>query len=300
MADALVDELRQSLEERRPWFDGLQGALADRRWTTLAKQVGIDRSSYRTARVVTRDPAPDGVLAGQVRLPTVGGERAVMVEVLGPQMARPYVDLGLSPAGEVQAGSASCTGRLNRALRLLARDPLAVAVLESVLWVVHVLQPEAADYDVSYSDPEIPFSIFVGVPDVEVLHGDLRLAEGVLHECLHLQLSLVEDVMPLVTDRAERHFSPWQQTMRPAQGVLHGVYVFALLGDFHRRLAASGTYSTSEIAYMRKRVATCAGEVASATKTLVMGTSLTARGRELVDLLGTTSSASWGTPETRA
>jgi hypothetical protein len=37
------------------------------------------------------------------------------------------------------------------------------------------------DYDVSYSDPRLPFSIFVGINSGDQANGKLRLAEGISH-----------------------------------------------------------------------------------------------------------------------
>ncbi|MEE8585492.1 MAG: HEXXH motif-containing putative peptide modification protein, partial [Acidobacteriota bacterium] len=63
--------------------------------------------------------------------------------------------------------------------------------------------------------------------------GALRVAESVIHETMHLQLSLVERVLPLVRDDAVKELaSPWKEEKRHPRGILHGLYVFALIYRF--------------------------------------------------------------------
>ena len=53
-----------------------------------------------------------------------------------------------------------------------------------------------------------------------------------MHEALHLQLSLVERVLPMVVSNpggeSEQVFSPWAGDGRSVRGLLHGVYVFGI------------------------------------------------------------------------
>lgn len=49
---------------------------------------------------------------------------------------------------------------------------------------------------------------------------------------MHLLLSLVENVVPLVAGSSELRHSPWQRCPRPARGILHGLFVFASIRAF--------------------------------------------------------------------
>ncbi len=49
---------------------------------------------------------------------------------------------------------------------------------------------------------------------------------------MHLQLTLVEAVVPLVIPSERTYFSPWRNEYRPAQGVLHALYVFKVIDAF--------------------------------------------------------------------
>lgn len=93
---------------------------------------------------------------------------------------------------------------------------------------IHVLRAPR-DHDVSHSTPAIPFSAFVSVPRVDERDAALRLAESLVHEAMHLQLTLVDRTDALVIDRRRRAYSPWKEDSRPLEGLLHGLYVFAVI-----------------------------------------------------------------------
>ena len=83
----------------------------------------------------------------------------------------------------------------------------------------------------SHSEPTIPFSIFVSAPRPAEKDPVIRLAESLIHEAMHLQLTLVENVLPLVSTEGQG-YSPWQGRPRPARGLLHGLYVFTVILHF--------------------------------------------------------------------
>jgi HEXXH motif-containing protein len=153
-----------------------------------------------------------------------------------------------------------------------------------VLVVVHVTRPKRSEYDESYSDPHLPFSIFLGIDGAEQANGDLRLAEGILHECMHLQLTLMEEIVPMVSNGNERHYSPWQATMRPSQGILHGLYVFRVIQDFHRALLENGSLTPREQSYLTRRIDSIEEEIA-AVGDLAASRDLTETGRWLAAAL---------------
>ncbi len=115
-------------------------------------------------------------------------------------------------------------------------------------------------------------------------NGDLRLAEGILHECMHLQLTLVEATVPMVSSADERYHSPWRGTMRPSQGVLHGLYVFRVIQDFQRALLDNGSVTAGERAYLARRIDTIEMEV-GALGDFAGSRDLTVTGRRLAAML---------------
>ena len=144
---------------------------------------------------------------------------------------------------------------------------------------LHVLLPPAPDVDVSCSDPSLPHSIFVSCPPDTKEDRVERLAENLVHEALHLQLSLVEGLEPLVSEipREELLFSPWRGERRTVRGLLHAVYVFGNLRFFWGKIASSRPGSAS---FARARIETIDSEMAAASH-LLESRSLTPTGRRL-------------------
>jgi len=144
---------------------------------------------------------------------------------------------------------------------------------------VHVLLPPTQGVDVSCSEPSHPFSIFVSCPPVTEEDRVERLAENVAHEALHLQLSLVERLDPLVGEipREEPVYSPWRGEGRTVRGLLHAVYVFGNLRFFWGRVASIHPRSAS---FARVRIETIDREMIAASH-LLESPSLTPAGRRL-------------------
>ncbi len=82
--------------------------------------------------------------------------------------------------------------------------------------------------------PRWPYRIFISIPARSRVQ-DLRVAEAVVHEAMHLILTNFERVSPLVSDERTLK-SPWRSELRPAAGVLHGIYVFCCISRFFRHL----------------------------------------------------------------
>ena len=142
---------------------------------------------------------------------------------------------------------------IRRAENLIQLVPsLAQEVLRLVdsLFILDIPDP---CYDQSHSEPAYPGMVLVSLPPSDEV-GALRLAEGIVHEAMHLNLSESEQRVPLVAGEA-RLYSPWRQGERSASGVLHGAYVFACVRRFLKivspslddRLARHATKRQNEI-----------------------------------------------------
>ena len=92
----------------------------------------------------------------------------------------------------------------------------------------------------SFSSSALPGVIFIGTHNCEgTLYPFDLLAEACLHEHLHNRLYLLDESVPL-TNPAEpprTYYSPWKQTERPVDGLLHAIYVFANLAWFWREIS---------------------------------------------------------------
>src|SRR5262249_23561992 len=127
-------------------------------------------------------------------------------------------------------GLPNAVGPLRDAVALLALLPGVGDLVASLVKVVHILRADAG-YDISHSDPALPFTVFLSVPAADEPARIPRLAESLLHESLHLQLTLLEAAVVLVSAAAEEGYSPWQRRLRPLGGLLHGLYVFAGISE---------------------------------------------------------------------
>ena len=141
---------------------------------------------------------------------------------------------------------------LQESLEILAAIPTVYATVSRLVACLHILQPEDDDFDISYSLPNIPFSIFASVPSNRMDNDILRVAEAILHEAMHLQLTLIEQCEPMIINTDEKYFSPWKNEQRHPRGVLHAIYVFCVIKQFFELLIKEDI-STSSIRYLNKR-----------------------------------------------
>ena len=130
------------------------------------------------------------------------------------------------------------SGLFAEAAKAIAWAPGLAAIVATRVAAVHLLHAEPG-YDVSHSEPHWGDRIFVSVPDRRGEVGALRLAEGIIHEALHLHLTEFEAITPLVRDQTGRMASPWRQEPRSFGGVLHGVFVFVGLKAYFDAVTAA-------------------------------------------------------------
>jgi HEXXH motif-containing protein len=277
MTSSLKDRARSALGARAArWYDGLAADLAEWCWSDLAG-IGLNPDSYGSTRVLRTDPSAPrcGCLSSNV-----GWGRPLLIESFDETMSSQYGPIGLRPPAapfDMRAFEES----LARAVAQLDRVASVGVTVRALVWSVVPVDVEGPEYDTSYSDPDVPLSIFIGAHAPASQVPSLRLAEGVLHEAMHLQLSLIEDVVPLIQGSSDWRHSPWQGRPRPTQGLLHGLYVFRVVQDFLCSAISSGDLEPVEVNYAEKRVRQISEEC---TELAAMPTSadLTPDGRRLV------------------
>ena len=184
------------------------------------------------------------------------------------------------------------TAQLARsAARLIAQAPSLEATAFSAVQNIHLLTADPG-YDISHSEPRWRTSIFVSRPDRINHVGELRFAECIIHEAMHLHLTNNEESTPLVQAFDRLMTSPWRTEPRPLQGVLHGLFVFTCLTVFFRTLSKSLVMDASGRSHTAQRLAEIGSEIAGLNIT-ALAAGLTPRGaafaREWWLLAGKTS-----------
>lgn len=211
------------------------------------KNLGFKPTNYGTHRWLERDPTVERIDFAKIGL---GNSFECAIEDL-PKVSRAHYE---------QAGLCFASGFpteieldvFQSALSLIASVPSLHTTVALYLRSIHVLKAPATDYDISHSDPCVPFSIFTSVPLVR-RNDRLRLAESIIHECMHLQLTLAERTMPFASSPEIRLFSPWRQDIRPITGLLHGLYVFTVVHEFYNLLCINRTLSKEESIFVHRR-----------------------------------------------
>ncbi len=155
-----------------------------------------------------------------------------------------YGEHGLSPLGVDALTAVDAQNKLIAALELLGQADEPLKTVARLVNSIQVLSSDDEEIDVSFSHPELFSTIFVSVCKDRTPVSSIRVAESILHESMHLKLTLIEHFVPFVKpDTGNRYFSPWREEPRPARGVLHGLFVFRAIFDFFGTL--NGQTSTS-------------------------------------------------------
>lgn len=229
-----------------PWLPGLAAGLAERSWSDLYRDTGLTPSEYGTERVMARDRnAPRKIVSViSSALSDRDCGQGFQIEVLDRDTASPYEESGVKFYSEDEIKGENMAERIVEAVNILKSIPTLFRTVGDLVRSIHLIDAGDGDYDVSFSEPNIPFSIFVSVPRSYSQYGALRIAEAILHEAMHLQLTLIERVVTLINPSNTEYFSPWRREYRTAQGVLHALYVFRVIDCFfgevlNRKLIAS-------------------------------------------------------------
>jgi len=247
MPNVLAAQVTTALSFSKPsWFPGLSKLLIQA-WGEASR---ADSSYYRTSHFVG---GPD-CNPRWVQTLEAGEGKLTCLEVLAPAVEAPYQAQGLRflSAHEVAESSEAI---FHSALNTDAIPASLLASVTDLARATHLLRSAGEGMDTSHSDPALPFSVFVSVPAVHERFASLRLAEGFIHEAMHLQLSLIERVLPMIHDSELTCFSPWRGGHRPVGGVLHGLYVFAVIYEWLSLRGPACAYAQRRLPEIGEQVA---------------------------------------------
>jgi hypothetical protein len=231
------------------WFPGLTSELV----ADFVSRNQVEPSlveQYGTSRWLagnTRPPAPNG---GDIRI----GPHVAKIEYLSIETAAGFEGLHFADSRDPQI----CE-QIQSAADVLTCIPRMAESIGSVVKAIHPIQA-LRDHDVSHSTPELPFSIFVSIPGKGERDASLRLAESIIHESMHLQLTFIDSIESLAVDDRASGYSPWKDEVRPVIGLLHGLYVFAVI---HQALGILAGVHGEWQQYCRKRSSAIEREIAS-------------------------------------
>jgi HEXXH motif-containing protein len=253
----LTDQVHRFIKHPRPlWECTLTSQLVRGKWARLAMDRSISADNYSTALCLQYGDDPLVPATNRVILSAddINGTLYLESPAWEPLQTF-YADHGLAPLPELEIASSGAWAKIKSALNLLDQVPRANDCVQLLVRCIQILSQADAEIDSSYSHPDIPFSIFVSVCADSSLHSALRVAESILHEAMHLKLTLIEGVTPLIVPNATgRYFSPWRNELRPAQGVMHGLFVFRAILDFYTTLVRQVS-TAREIGYLQDRIA---------------------------------------------
>lgn len=245
------------------WFPAITDKLVASAIERKLKPIGLSTRSYSTSRVVAKSGALPRVA---VFTRGISG-KTIVVEDLERDIKDYYEICGLTflSAGEIDEATQMTIGD---ALTLLGNISTIGTTLASLVKSMHLLRSQDPSIDVSHSDPNVPFSIFLSTPPLQAKSRTIRVAESIVHESMHLNLTLIDDLRPLTIQSDNLIHSPWRMEPRPPLGVLHGMYVFTVVAQV-LQIVRDRTSTTGELgAYLSRRLSDIAGELAAAGRSL--------------------------------
>ena len=245
---------------REPWLAGSERFLIKFAEEALLSQRGLSLESYGTARYLQGDTSEPRDEISRIER---GKEPALIIEDIPQDVFSRYQAIGLRQRKWGKPDDCEVLATVTEAISYFNTSSSLKSIIVNLLRIVHVVEADNPSFDVSHSDPDVPLSAFISVPPRSMPHATLRVCESLLHECMHLQLSLVERHATFVTHSAPVLHSPWQTEPRPPNGLLHGVYVFTAILEFLHRLARECEDSV-DLAYLRKRQSNISAELEQA------------------------------------
>lgn len=186
-------------------------------------------TEYSLTKCILRDGS-----AKETSWPLFKDEEAMRIVLPSNQIDFFLEEHGLTLLPFEESNFPIITHKINAALGIFQSIPLVHSFISKIVKSIQILCSDNAETDISYSHPDIPFSIFFSLCEDKSDIADIRVAESILHEAMHLKLTLIEHIIPLVKPYSkEVYFSPWRSENRPIRGVLHGLFVFRAIYDFY-------------------------------------------------------------------
>lgn len=238
------------IDESEPWFPTVIPCLASAAARELLRPIGLSQNNYCSNSYLNKSNCENFNLCHQFLINGTNGPR---LEQLSDHHTLRYEALGLRFPSD-HNHSENATAVLQDAINTLSEIPSLQTSIKYLVLSVHILAISDDAYDVSHSDPKLPFSIFLSVPNTDTPRSTLRVLEALVHEAMHLQLSLLDMFEPLLLSNQKLVYSPWMDELRPLLGVLHGMYVFSNVLRAFELLSERNNSDRQTSVYMDNRV----------------------------------------------
>ncbi|WP_052483687.1 HEXXH motif-containing putative peptide modification protein [Flavobacterium sp. MEB061] len=241
------------------WEDSLTEDLIEYQWTEFGR-LNIWPSNYSTARALFWDaslPDSDKILIFQS-----DASVSTQLEMPQQQMDPFYDSCGLEMIQKESLNSNDAKEKLSKAFALAGTIENLQSFLVKIVKNIQIVEQHDPEIDTSHSDPKIAFSIFVTIcPDSSEI-SSLRVAESIVHEAMHLKLTLIEKHEELaILDTAETFYSPWRDENRPVKGVLHGLFVFCAVLDMYETLMRLKAFTCEAVSFIDMRICSIKDEL---------------------------------------
>lgn len=233
---SLINLIHTFIENPFPlWGNNLTEQLVASEWKSFSKH-SLTPGRYSTARSYYKNiNIPE---SNKVKIYGTTVEDSIYIEYPQTKILQNfYEDTGLELLPQSEIESINGIEKISSALQILGTIPGILECLSKVVKCIIILKQDDLEIDISHSDPNIPFSIFVSVCEESTEISNLRVAESILHEAMHLKLTMIEHNIDLVVpETKEVYYSPWRDEQRPVRGVLHGLFVFKAILDYYKSI----------------------------------------------------------------
>jgi hypothetical protein len=238
------------------WFPHLTYDLMQTGLQKLYEETGITEENYGTARVILKNAAAERFIEDSIftshSLENI--KNITFVEMLPSSITEQYKESGVDfytrEELQINTGITDC---LRDAFEIIRKVTSLFSTVRYLVKSIHLIKPKNDEYDVSFSEPHIPFSILISIPKKNTSINALRVAEAIVHEAMHLQLTLIENIRILAVSGSQFVYSPWKNEYRTPQGVIHALYVFKVIIQFFEKLIENDSLVLETREYVKER-----------------------------------------------
>ncbi len=235
-------ETAKALASPQLWNEKNLQALSAWEELTILKPLGLTLNSYSTVRFISQNPQAS---RKWLLHESIGSFLPFGIEEIPDDFSYIALEQGATLSKFAWLNFEETVSLIRSACKLISDiSPELYNSIQYLLRSFHLIESPGKEIDVSFSLPELPNSIFLSYPSPTESFIEPRIAEAIIHEVLHLQLTLIEYNFPLIdpTLGANEVYSPWRDELRPEIGVVHAIFVFRNLEIFWTRVKQNHQY----------------------------------------------------------